>query len=125
MLSSCAAALKLSCSATARNVRSWCSVRALSTASVSAITNSGSTIGQVTSHVTDPVGGGSATASDRELDRLRRRRAGVLDPTPGPGTGRRGRPHGARERLVALLDPDSFVELDAAAGAGVVVGFGT
>ncbi len=75
--------------------------------------------------MTDPVGGGSATASDRELDRLRRRRAGVLDPTPGPGTGRRGRPHGARERLVALLDPDSFVELDAAAGAGVVVGFGT
>src|SRR5437879_9911078 len=48
MLSSCAAALKLSCSATARNVRSWCSVRALSSARVSAITESRSTIGQVT-----------------------------------------------------------------------------
>src|SRR5215472_12933862 len=100
MLSSSAAALKLSCSATARNVRSWWSVRVLSSASVSAIPDSRSTIGQVTEEGGGSKPGGTASA-----------------PLPGP-----------RERIEALVDAGSFAELDrleAGPGAGAVVGVGT
>src|SRR3979411_1990202 len=84
MHSSSAAALKLSCSATARNVRSWWSVRVLSSASVSAIPDSGSTIGQVTEE-----GGG-----------------------PKPGATAAAAPPGPRERGGALLEAGSFAEPD-------------
>src|SRR5260370_22518549 len=73
----------MSCSATARNVRSWCSVSVLSSATVSAIPESRSTIGQV--------------------------------------TGQRV------QRIEALLDPGTFVELDQVArapGDEAVVGQG-
>src|SRR6266540_4213762 len=115
MLSSWAAALKLSCSATARKVRSWCSVRVLSSASVSAIRIPGSTIGQVTD-----LGG-------RDV------RGAVPARTTPPAAV-------AIDRVHALLDPGSFVELDRSAAGrapgagrengavpadGVVVGTGT
>src|SRR2546421_739860 len=65
MLSSWAAALKLSCSATARKERSWCRVSPLSRASASAI--AGTTIGHVTAEpagcgpkITAPGPGGSS-----------------------------------------------------------------
>src|SRR5258708_1510779 len=65
MRSSSAAALKLSCSATAGKVRSWCSVRDLSRASGSAIADSRTTIG----HVTE-VGGGREPGPRARIDRL-------------------------------------------------------
>src|SRR5947209_15664399 len=100
MLSSWAAALKLSCSATARKVRSWCRVSPLSRASASAI--AATTIGHVTA---EPAGGG------RKL------------PAATPG----GMSTAARERVEALLDAGSFVELDRqrAPGDSATVGFGT
>src|SRR2546423_2203335 len=96
MLSSWAAALKLSCSATARKVRSWCRVSPLSRASASAL--AATTIGHVTA---EPAGGG--------------RKLGV----PAPAE--------ARERVAALLDAGSFVELDRQRDPRdtAVVGFGT
>src|SRR2546429_7693667 len=112
MLSSWAAALKLSCSATARNVRSWCRVRAFSTASVSAIADSRTTIGQVTEP--QPTPPAAPDEAEPKLERFRRRRSGVR----GHGGGV------ARGRLEALLDPESLVELDLFASEAVVAGWG-
>src|SRR5579859_2422575 len=104
MLSSSAAALKLRCSATARNVRSWWSVRVLSSASVSAIPNSGSTIGQVTED------GGRAriaalveAGSFFELDRMESSAAVV-----GVGT------IGGRDVALYAMDATSLDEMAAA-----------
>jgi acetyl-CoA carboxylase carboxyltransferase component len=82
-----------------------------------------------------------ATAAEQKLDRFRKRRYEVLHQETEPARRRRaeGKP-GARERIEALLDAGSFVELDMFAtaratgfgmeekrqpGDGVVVGFGT
>src|SRR5215472_17462802 len=117
MLSSWAAALKLSCSATAQNVRSWCSVSALSSARVSAIAESGSTIGQVTEEGPAPP---SPSASEQKLNQYRGRRAQAVRPDAAAGAG-----NDARERIEALVDPGSFAEVDLfAPGDGVVVGIG-
>ncbi|TMC09919.1 MAG: hypothetical protein E6J41_09525 [Chloroflexi bacterium] len=98
MLSSSAAALKLSCSATARNVRSWWSVSVLSRATVSAMPESRSTIGQVTEEGGRGKPAGGATAPPAE----------------------------PRARVEALLDPGSFAEFDrGGSGHAAVVGVGT
>ncbi len=82
-----------------------------------------------------------ATAAEQKLDKFRKRRYEVLHQETAPARKRRaeGKP-GARERINAMLDPGSFVELDMfataratgfgmeerrAPGDGVVVGFGT
>ena len=81
-----------------------------------------------------------STASEQKLNQFRKRRYQVLHGETEAIRKRRGeRKPGARQRINALLDPDSFVELDMfataratglgmeerrAAGDGVVVGFG-
>src|ERR1051326_8146361 len=99
MLSSCAAALKLSCSATARNVRSWWSVSVFSLVSVSAIDDPGTTIGDVE----QPVGGRHQRSGPDPANR----------PSPQPAVAADVpiRPAGsALSRVAALLDAGSFVE---------------
>src|SRR5260370_2218693 len=97
MLSSSAAALKLSCSATARKVRSWCSVRDLSRASGSAIADSRTTIG----HVTE-VGGEREPGPRARLERL-------LDP-------------GSFTELVGLAGAAAACGPPAVAGPGAIHG---
>ena len=82
-----------------------------------------------------------ATAAEQKLNQYRKRRYQVLHQETEAAVGRRAQGKAdARERVDALLDPGSFVELDMfataratglgmeekrAAGDGVVVGFGT
>src|SRR5215472_16180380 len=138
MLSSCAAALKLSCSATARKVRSWCRVSPFSTPRVSAMART--TIGQVTESgdgerkprrlspvrptTSRPAGPPQApdlrppTASEQKLNQFRKRRYDVLHGETDAIRKRRGQGKpDARKRIDALLDPGSFVELDMFAAA--------
>jgi propionyl-CoA carboxylase beta chain len=65
-----------------------------------------------------------ATAAEQKLDRFRKRRYEVLHQETEPARRRRaeGKP-GARERIEALLDAGSFVELDMFATARAT-GFG-